>query len=182
MMHAIGIVETNVVARGLLAADAIVKAADVKLLVSTPVCPGKYLIIVQGSVASVKSSLDAGSNIAGESLIGSVVIPNVHSEVFPAISGTTEVDQIDAIGMIETYSAPSAIMAADEAVKSANIRLIEVRLSRALGGKAFALFTGEVGAVRAAIAAGVNRVKDQGLVLSTALIPAPHKDLIKYLM
>lgn len=181
-MHAIGIVETNVVARGLLAADAIVKAADVKLLSSTPVCPGKYLIIVQGSVASVKSSLDAGSTIAGEALIGSVVIPNVHDEVFPAISGTTKVDQIDAIGLIETYSAPSAIMAADEAVKSANIRLIEVRLSRALGGKAFALFTGEVGAVRAAIAAGVNRVKDQGLVLSTALIPAPHKDLIKYLM
>lgn len=182
MMHAIGIVETNVVARGLLAADAIVKAADVKLLVSTPVCPGKYLIIVQGSVASVKSSLDAGSIIAGEALIGSVVIPNVHSEVFPAISGTSEVDQIDAVGMIETYSAPSAIMAADEAVKSANIQLIEVRLSRALGGKAFALFTGEVGAVQAAIAAGVNRVKDQGLVLSTALLPAPHKDLIKYLM
>lgn len=181
-MHAIGIVETNVVARGLLAADATVKAADVKLLVSTPVCPGKYLIIVQGSVASVKSSLDAGSNIAGEALIGSVVIPNIHSEVFPAISGTTEVDQIDAIGMIETYSAPSAIMAADEAVKSAKIRLIEVRLSRALGGKAFALFTGEVSAVKAAISAGVNRVKDQGLVLSTALIPAPHKDLIKYLI
>ncbi len=181
-MHAIGIVETNVVARGLLAADAIVKAADVKLLSSTPVCPGKYLIIVQGSVASVKSSLDAGSTIAGEALIGSVVIPNVHDEVFPAISGTTKVDQIDAIGLIETYSAPSAIMAADEAVKSANIRLIEVRLSRALGGKAFALFTGEVGAVRAAIAAGVNRVKEQGLVLSTALIPAPHKDLIKYLL
>ena len=181
-MHAIGVIETNVVARGLLAADAIVKAAEVKLLISTPVCPGKYLIIVQGSVASVKSSLDAGSNVAGEALIGSVVIPNIHSEVFPAISGTTEVEEIDAIGMIETYSAPSAIMAADEAVKSAKIRLIEVRLSRALGGKAFALFTGEVGAVRAAIAAGVNRVKDQGLVLSTALIPAPHKDLIKYLM
>ena len=47
-------------------------------------------------------------------------------------------------------------MAADEAVKTAQITLIEVRLARALGGKAFALFTGEVSAVRAAINAAVK--------------------------
>ncbi|UCE14941.1 MAG: BMC domain-containing protein [Candidatus Heimdallarchaeota archaeon] len=181
-MSAIGIVETNVIARGVIASDAMAKAADIKLLVSTPVCPGKYLIIIQGTVASVKSALAAGDREAGESLTGSVLIPNVHPEVFPAISGTTSIDQVGAIGMIETYSAPSAVMAADEAVKSAKIRLIEIRLSRALGGKAFALFTGDVGAVRAAIGAGVNRVKEQGLVLSTALIPAPHKDLVKFLL
>ncbi|MHA1228005.1 MAG: BMC domain-containing protein [Candidatus Hodarchaeales archaeon] len=73
-------------------------------------------------------------------------------------------------------------MAADEAVKSAKITLIEIRLSRALGGKAFVLFSGEVGAVQAALSAGVNRVKEQGLVLSTAVLPAPHKDLIDKLL
>lgn len=182
MMRAVGILETNVIARGLLAADAMVKAAEVKLLTAAPMCPGKYLIIVQGTVASVKSALGAGITAARDAQIGSVLIPNVHPEVFPAISGTSQVEKIDAIGIIETYSAPSAVMAADESVKSAKIQLIEVRLHRALGGKAFVLFTGEVGAVRAAIAAGVNRVKDQGLVLSTAIIPAPHKDLVRYLL
>jgi microcompartment protein CcmL/EutN len=179
---AIGCVETNVMARGLLTADAIVKAADVELLFSAPVCPGKYVIMIKGTVASVKSSLDTGARIAGETLTSSILIPNVHPEIFPAISGTTTVDKIGAIGMIETYSAPSAVLAADEAIKSAQIQLIEIRLSRALGGKAFALFTGEVGAVRAAIGAGVKKVKEKGLVLSTALIPAPHKDLIKHLL
>ena len=182
MMRAIGIIETNVMARGLFAADSMAKAADVKLLVSTPVCPGKYLIIIQGTISSIKSSMDVGSRTAGETVTGFTIIPNVHPEVFPASSGTTSVDQIGAIGMIETYSAPSAVMAADEAVKSAKIRLIEIRLSRALGGKAFALFTGEVGAVKAAISAAVNRVKSEGLVLSTTLIPAPHKDLLKHLL
>jgi len=182
-MRAIGIVETNVIARGLLTADAMVKTANVKLITATPTCPGKYLIVVQGTVASVKSSLEAANNVARETLTGSVLIPNVHPSVFPAISATTAVGkEIDAIGMIETYSAPSAIMAADEAVKSAKILLIEIRLSRALGGKAFVVFTGEVGAVRSAIASGVNRVKDQGLVLSTALLPAPHEDVIKTLL
>lgn len=181
-MRAIGILETNVLARGLLSADAMAKSAEVKLLVATPVCPGKYLIIVRGTVASVKSSIDAGENVASEALVGSVLIPNVHSEVFPAIMGTSNVEEVDALGMIETYSAPSAIMAADEAVKTAKITLIEIRLNRAIGGKAFTIFTGEVGAVKAAISAGVNRVKDQGLVLSTALIPSPHEDLIKEIL
>ena len=182
IMRAIGIIETNVMARGLITADSMAKAADVKLLVSTPVCPGKYVIMIQGTVASVKSSMDIGSRTAGETLTGSTIIPNVHPEVFPAIRGTTSIDKISALGMIETYSAPSAVMAADEAVKSAKIQLIEIRLSRALGGKAFVLFTGEVGAVKAAINAAVNRVKNEGLILSTALIPAPHKDLLKHLL
>lgn len=181
-MHAIGVIETNVIARGLQAADTMIKAASVHLLKASPVCPGKYLVIVQGKIADIKSSVEAGISVAGETLTGSTIIPNVHPGVFPAISGMTAVENIGAIGMIETYSAPSAILAADEAVKSANIQLIEIRLSMALGGKAFVVFTGKVGAVRSALSAGVNRVKDSGLVLSTALIPAPHEDLIKELL
>jgi microcompartment protein CcmL/EutN len=181
-MSAIGVLETNVIARGILSADTIVKTANVKLLFASPVCPGKYLIIIQGSVAAVKSSLTAGSEIAGETLVNYVVIPKVHPEVFPALSATTFVDEIGAIGVIETYSAPAVIMASDEAVKSAQIKLIEIRISRAIGGKAYVVFTGEVGAVRSALEAGVNRVKGEGLVLSTAVLPAPHKDLVKTLL
>ena len=124
----------------------------------------------------------AGSEIAGETLVNYTIIPNIHPEVFPAIMGSTQLDEIGAIGVIETYSAPSAIMAGDEAVKSAQVRLIEIRMSRSIGGKAFVIFTGEVGAVRAAIEAGVKRVKGEGLVMSTAVLPAPHKDLIKTLL
>ena len=104
-MRAIGVLETNVIARGILSADTIVKTANVKLLFASPVCPGKYLIIIQGSVAAVKSSLTAGSEIAGETLVNYIVIPKVHPEVFPALSATTFVDNIGAIGVIETYSA-----------------------------------------------------------------------------
>jgi microcompartment protein CcmL/EutN len=181
-MRAIGVLETNVIARGILSADTIVKTANVKLLFASPVCPGKYLIIIRGSVAAVKSSLTAGSEIAGETLVNYIVIPNIHPEVFPALSATTSVEKIGAIGVIETYSAPAAIMAADEAVKSAQVKLIEIRLSRAIGGKAVVVFTGEVGSVRSALEAGVNRVKGEGLVLSTAVLPAPHPDLVKTLL
>ncbi len=181
-MRAIGVLETNVIARGILSADTIAKTAEVELLFASPVCPGKYLIIIQGAVAAVQSSLIAGSEIAGETLVNYTVIPNIHPEVFPAIAGTSGVEKVGAIGVVETYSAPTAIMVGDEAVKSAQVQLIEIRMSRAIGGKAFVVLTGEVGAVRAAVDAGVNRVKGEGLVLSTAVIPAPHPDLVKTLL
>ena len=181
-MRAIGVLETNVIARGILSADTIVKTAEVELLFASPVCPGKYLIIIQGAVAAVKSSLIAGSEIAGETLVNYTVIPNIHPEVFPAIAGSTDIDKVDAIGVVETYSAPTAIMVGDEAVKSAQVRLIEIRMSRAIGGKALVILTGDVGAVRAAVDAGVNRVKGEGLILSVAIIPAPHPDLVKTLL
>jgi len=183
-MHsrAVGILETNSIAKGMLAADSMIKAASVKVIVANPICPGKYLIVIRGDVAAVKSSIESGIKQGGEAVTETTVIPNIHENIFPAMRGTTNVSKVDAIGMIETFSAPSAVLAADEAVKSAKIQLLEIRLALALGGKAYALFTGEVGAVRAAIAAGVSRIKDQGLVYSTALIPAPHKDLIRNLL
>ena len=50
-MEAIGILESNSIAKGIEAADAILKAADTSLLFSKPVCPGKYTTLFYGDVA-----------------------------------------------------------------------------------------------------------------------------------
>ena len=54
--QAVGCVEVSSVARGLDSADAMVKTAQVRLLASHPVCPGKYVILVGGSVAEVNAA------------------------------------------------------------------------------------------------------------------------------
>ena len=59
--------------------------------------------------------------------------------------------------MIEFYSVASAIQAADEAAKAAQITLIEVRIGYAIGGKGFVTLTGDVGAVRAAVEAASEK-------------------------
>lgn len=53
--------------------------------------------------------------------------------------------------MVESFNVAALIGAADVAVKSANVTLRELRLAMALGGKAFALFTGDVASVQAAV-------------------------------
>lgn len=181
-MNALGMVETNNIAKGFEACDVMLKAAMVDLISSNPVCPGKFITLIRGRVAAVRSSVQAGEKIARDCLVDSFVIANVHQDVFPAISGTVSVEELRAVGIIETISLASAVVAGDEAAKAAEISLLEIRLGMALGGKSFVLFTGEVAAVEAAIRAGVSRAEGQGLVLGAVVIPSPHPDLIASLL
>ena len=89
------------------------------------------------------------------------------------------ITDIEALGIIETFSVASCIIAADAAAKKANIKLIDIRLANALGGKAYVTLTGEVGAVRSAVNAGCNTIKEDGILLRRVVIPNPHEDLAK---
>jgi len=46
--NAIGVVETNSIPRGILVTDEMVKRANVTVVESCPLCPGKYVVIVAG--------------------------------------------------------------------------------------------------------------------------------------
>jgi len=179
---AIGMVETSSVARGLEAADAMLKAARVQLLLSSPVCPGKYVVLVGGQVAEVGAAVQAGSRVAADSLVDETVIPRVHPQLLAAFTATTRAGPPAAIGLIETFSLAAAVSAGDQAAKSARVDLLEIRLARALGGKAYVLLTGEVAAVRAAVQAGQQEARRHGLLLSSTVIPSPHEDLLDKLL
>ena len=95
-MEAIGILESNSIAKGIEAADAVLKAADTALLYAKPVCPGKYTILFYGDVAAVSASLDAGAAVIDAHLVDSVVIPRIHPQVIQAISLSTAPDGVNA--------------------------------------------------------------------------------------
>ncbi|OQA19287.1 MAG: hypothetical protein BWY64_00982 [bacterium ADurb.Bin363] len=178
-MNAIGLIELNSMARGIEVWDTMLKVASVELLTATTLCSGKYVIFIKGDVGSVKTSIEIGLEVAGIWLIDSLIIPNIHHQVFHAITGETDFD-IEALGIIETFSAASGIVFADTAVKSSAVNLIEIRISMGLGGKSTIYLTGEVDAVKASIEAGKGAIKSE-LIVNTIVIPSPHKDLIKHL-
>ena len=121
----------------------------------------------------------AGSQAGGFSVIDTFVIPNVHESVFPAISGTAEVERLEALGIIESFSVASLIEGADAAAKAANVQLIEIRLAMALGGKAFVTLTGSVSAVRSAVDAGARAIAEKGLLVNKVVIPNPRPELLR---
>lgn len=177
--HCIGFIESSSIAKGIEAVDVMMKMAEVELLLTTIIPRGKYLIMIGGNVADVESSLRAGLQTAAGTVLDHFIIPNIHTELFPAIRGRVKVDHIEAIGIIETKEVASAIYAGDAAVKSANIKLIEARNQP--GGKGLVVLTGEVGAVRTAVAAGVASIKKDGMLVGEVVIPYAHEALLKTL-
>lgn len=177
--NAIGLLEYSSIAKGIGSADAMVKAAAVDLVISRTICSGKFMNLIAGDVQAVRNAVAAGEDYGAETVIDSFVIPNVHPDVFPAMSGSTQVTALDALGVIESFSVASLIEGADQAAKAANVKLIEIRLAMALGGKAFVTLTGTVGAVESAVAAGAEVVSRNGMLVHTVVIPSPRPELLR---
>lgn len=182
MANAIGMVEFNSMSRGIYSADQMVKVSEVEIVTSSPTCPGKYIAIVHGDVAAVETSVKAGEKNADEYLVDSIVIPNVHPLVFPAITGTTMPEDISAVGIVESFSMATMVIMADAILKSADLQPIELRLGNGLGGKALFVFTGDVAAVQAGIDAGNEVAADKSLLINSEIIPSPSKLLISSLL
>jgi len=116
--HSIGLLEFNSIAKGLESTDAMIKAAEVRLLMAKTICSGKFLTIVAGLVQPIEDSVDAGLAIAKTSCIDHIVIPNLHPDVIPAFTATTGASLGEALGIIETYTVVSCVMAADIAANN----------------------------------------------------------------
>ena len=178
----IGLIELNSIAIGIETGDVMLKAAFVKLLRAATICPGKYIVLVYGDVDAVRASVSSGRDCGGENVIDHLIIPNIHPSVIPAIAAATEIETVDAVGVVETFSAASSIVAADLAAKAADVQLIEVRLANGIGGKSFVVLTGEVAAVQASVAAGAAHPREQGLLVKSVVIPSPHQELREALL
>jgi microcompartment protein CcmL/EutN len=176
---AIAMLETSSIARGIEATDAMMKRASVDLLLTTIVPRGKYLVLIGGDVADVEAAMRAGRDTAAGTVVDEFFIQNVHPQLPPAIKGKVEVERLEAVGIIETKEVASAIYAADAAVKAANVTLIEARNQP--GAKGMVVVTGDVGAVRSAVAAGVAAIRREGMLIAEVVIPFAHPALVKSL-
>lgn len=176
--NAIGLVETSSIAKGIFAADTILKAANVEIIVNRTICPGKYMVLVGGTVDAVTAAIEAGVRAAAHTCVDQFIIANVHEDVFPAISGVTHLPDVRALGVIEGFSVASVIKAADIAVKTADVQLMNIHLAMAIGGKAFVTLTGDVAAVTAAVEAGSREISTRGMLVESVVIASPTRDIV----
>lgn len=168
---AIAAVETSSIAQGVVAADAMLKTADVELLQAATLSPGRYWVLIGGEVATVRASHRRGVEVAADTLLDQLFIPQLHEGVLPALRGTVAQGADDALGILETLTAASAIVAADAAVKAANVTVRDVRLANGIGGKGVVSLSGTVSAVQAAVEAGRADALRRGLLARSVVIP-----------
>lgn len=172
MKHvAIAAIETSSIAQGFVTADAMVKQAEVDVLEATVLSPGRYWILIGGAVADVRAAHRRGVEIAADTLLDQLFIPQLHDGVMPALRGIVPASDDDAVGVIETLSAASAIVAADVAAKATAITLRDLRLANGIGGKGVVLLSGQLPDVQAAITDGSAEARKRGLLARAVVIP-----------
>lgn len=177
-MHvALGAVETNSIAQGTVVADAMVKTAHVELLEACSLSPGKFWILIGGEVAEVRASYQRGVAMAEETRVDDLFIPQIHENVLTALRGTVAKIDDDALGVIETLTAASAIVAADAAAKAAAVTLRDLRLANGLGGKGVLYLSGDVSNVEAAVLAGREIAARAGLLARAVVVPRLHAQM-----
>ena len=82
-----------------------------------------------------------------------------------------------ALGLIETRGMVGAIVAADIALKTAQVELINKEYTK--GGLVCIEFEGDVAAVKASVEAAVMAIKDMGVLTASHVIPRPDDSVEK---
>ena len=87
----------------------------------------------------------------------------------------------EALGLLEVAGLAAAIKAADVMVKAANVRIIDVEKARG-NGWMMVKVSGDVGAVQAAVQAGVAQAKHDRHYIAQKVIPRPAEGIDKMLL
>jgi microcompartment protein CcmL/EutN len=174
---ALALLEFETIAAGVLASDLMVKRAPIALLRCGTIHPGRFLILVGGSVASTEEAFLAGTQMgeAERYLSGSIFLGDVHPALHDAVLGTRKDMHGDALAVVETRSSPALLAAVDAAVKSTPVILSEIRLGDDLGGHALALMSGDLTDAETALSICSERAGDE--LLATSLLPRLDPDL-----
>ncbi len=96
--EALGLIETKGFIGAVEAADAMVKAANVKLIGYEKIGSGLITVMVKGDVGATKAATDAGAAAAGRvgELVSVHVIPRPHQDVeklLPKLLAEEELDE-----------------------------------------------------------------------------------------
>jgi microcompartment protein CcmL/EutN len=177
-MPALGLVETAGIAAGVGLADRMVKEADVTLIHAVTICGGRYMVQITGDRAAVEASMAVVAD-AGVRIIGKYVIPQVSSEVLAVLRRPAGVRLGQAIGVIESRTATSGIVAADAAVKAADVSLARLVTGQGINGKSYFVLSGELSSVEAGVRAAVDVLANN--LIDTTVLAAPDPAVLSEL-
>jgi microcompartment protein CcmL/EutN len=173
---AVALLELDSIARGMIAADAVLKRAPVEIALAEPVTPGKYLLLFSGGVAEVEESVQAGVQAAGNTLLDKLFLPQAAKRLVAGLRGEFHRGQGESVGIVETQTVASALLSLDTALKRAEVLLTRLHLARGIGGKGYYTLTGELHMMEAALEAAAAAI-EPSLLVATELIQSPHPEL-----
>ena len=182
MEKSIGVLEFRSIAVGIASVDIIVKASSAVILDAKSICPGKYYIVFSGLVSDIESSYNSVLEQNKDFVIDGIIIPNVYPQLIAAVTQTSEIGKPGAIGIIETLTSPSIYYAADRAVKTTDVDLVEIRIARALGGKNICVINGDISSVKESVTQAIQYARENNFLVDYQVIASPHESLYRAVM
>jgi microcompartment protein CcmL/EutN len=170
-------IEYSSIADGILASDAMIKQAPITVIKSGTVHNGKHLVLIGGSVAAVEDAFKKGLETGSDTVIDSMILPDVHEQLNDGILGQRISCSEESLGIIESSTVSAMIKATDAGVKGANVNIIEIRLADDIGGKAFTIFNGSLEEVEAAVDIAKQTVTDPEHWVRDTIIPRLHTEM-----
>jgi len=191
-LTAVGLVEVLGLPPAVVVADAMVKAAQVRLISLEVNTLGAMMVKVEGETGAVRAAYEAGVAMA-ESLgakVGASLVPHYaegargimidrcpsvskllssRNQLIPAEAAASS--DGEALGFVETRGYLGSVVALDAMSKAAEVRLVA---KEKIGQTRSAmLIRGDVAAVRAAVDAGRAAAEAVSTVFSAHVIPRP---------
>ncbi len=173
---ALGLLELESIARGFLTADALVKRAPITIAQAEAITPGKYLLVFSGGVAEVEEAFAAGVETAGSTLVDKLLLTYAHEALVDGLGGRFGTGVAESVAIVETHTVAAALLAADTALKRADVTLTRMHLARGIGGKGYFTLTGSLHMLEAALEAAAQAVAPH-LLVATEMIQRPHPEL-----
>ena len=171
-------VELASLARAAVVLDAIVKRSPVELHTARRVSPGKFLILFRGGVAEVEEGFDAALSAATGVLVDKLMLPQAHDQIHDALERCYSLNDVDSLGLFETYTAASAVLSLDAALKATEVDLVGMHLCTGIGGKGHWALSGPLDLIQEANEVASAAIKgDQ--VVSADVIPRPHEEAVE---
>jgi microcompartment protein CcmL/EutN len=185
-LPALAFFELSSISRGLFLTDVVIKKAPVRVITSLPVSSGKHVLLFVGDNASVEESHRAAVEASDGTILRQVLIPGVHPDLAPFLdsmwtNAATTSAPGDSIGIVESSTLAGAILAADHALKMADVHLCRMRLGQGIGGKAFFVLSGRQGEVEAAVESARDCLKGLESLCRVDVIPRPETEALAYL-
>ncbi len=167
---AMALLDFDGIPAGVQAVDRMLKRAPVALVKAGSVQPGRWLVLLGGTVAAVAEAHAEGLATAADRLLDEVILPDIHPALRDAVLGSRKAAEAEGIGLLESGSTASLLAAADAALKACAVEILEIRLADGLGGNAFLILDGALADLEEALAIGAERL-GPGRLRQQALLP-----------
>lgn len=177
----LAVVEFKSISMGIFTTDAMLKAANVNLVMATSLCPGKYLTVVEGGTSAVENSLKIADEIGGRHVFSSEVVNAISSKVIDAINGKLKNTADGAIAIIESMQMAALINSADEVVDAVQIEFVDFRLARGCGVNCFYIFSGELSSVKEGARVASQFLSERGAMLAFRVISGPDIEVWRWI-